>query len=98
LLKFDRREGFHQPPLMYDTQITVCPVYVFIPPKCQVLVSTLTVMWYTTQKNGPHKNTVRELASEPQHTQAKKTPKTRESGSPLSPNPHGPARHYAITL
>jgi hypothetical protein len=30
--KFDRREGFHQPPLTYDTQITVCPVF-FYPAK-----------------------------------------------------------------
>ena len=26
-LKFNRREGIHQPPLTYDTQITVCPVF-----------------------------------------------------------------------
>ena len=30
--KFDRREGFHQPLLTYDTQITVCPVF-FYPAK-----------------------------------------------------------------
>jgi hypothetical protein len=35
LLKFDRREGFHQPPLTYDAQITVCPVKFFLPPKEQ---------------------------------------------------------------
>jgi len=32
LLKFDHTEGFHQPPLMYDTQITICPVF-FYPAK-----------------------------------------------------------------
>ena len=33
LLKFDRREGFHRPPLKYDAQITVCPVGFFAPAK-----------------------------------------------------------------
>jgi hypothetical protein len=33
LLKFNRRKGFHQPPLTYDAQITVCPVKFFLPPK-----------------------------------------------------------------
>jgi hypothetical protein len=33
LLKFNRREGFHQLPLTYDAQITVCPVKFFLPPK-----------------------------------------------------------------
>jgi hypothetical protein len=33
LLKFDRREGFHQPPLTYDAQITVCLVGFFAPAK-----------------------------------------------------------------
>jgi hypothetical protein len=37
LLKFDRREGFHQPPLTYDTQITVCPVCFFYPAKMSSL-------------------------------------------------------------
>jgi hypothetical protein len=32
LLKFDRREGFHQPPLTYNTQIMVYPVF-FYPAK-----------------------------------------------------------------
>jgi hypothetical protein len=41
--------------------------------------------------------TVRELASN-HNTQAKKTPKTNTSGSPTSPDPHGAARPYAITL
>ena len=51
LLKFDRRKGFHQPPLTYDTHITVCLVF-FIPPKCQVLVSTLTVLIDAAQGAG----------------------------------------------
>jgi hypothetical protein len=51
----------------------------------------------------PHKKSVLQkilfAKQAPNHnTQAKKTPKTHASGSPLPPHPHGVARPYAIIL
>jgi hypothetical protein len=43
-LKFDRLEGFHQPPMKYDSQITVCPVKVFSRQNFEVYVSIQTVL------------------------------------------------------
>jgi hypothetical protein len=45
LLKFDRCEGFHLPPLTYDAQITVCPVKVFSRQNFELWVSIRTVLF-----------------------------------------------------